>query len=258
MAQVIDSFIIDGVASNGGVGALCVPLITTGDPPAILDFARQLADRLRQFVGVLADLERCRDQLRQLWTGTGASDAAIAKLAKAFDTFHRTIDVLTKFIQELEAVAGKLDMAQRGHNAAVRAAEPTVASLAATPWTRPAATALATGTTMSIAGFLQGIGSLFSAIGQTNLGGLVSSLGTIANSVSQLSSSGSGSTGGTPVAGFLPVAPGTGTAATAGTVSAVSTISTLGPAPAPAVSAPHHFTVTVEPDGTVRVDADVS
>jgi uncharacterized protein YukE len=177
--DLVASPFIDQMAAGGGIGSLCRPLVMGGDPAAILGYTGQVTDRIRTFVSLLGDLERARDQLRQLWTGSGASDAAMRELAQAFDTFHRTIQVLTRFVQQLEAAAGTLDLAQRGHNAAVRAAEPTVAALSGSPWTRPAATALATGVTSSLAAFLNTAGSLLTAIGQQNIAGIVSSLSSV-------------------------------------------------------------------------------
>jgi uncharacterized protein YukE len=290
-------------AAGGGFGSLCRPLVTGGDPQAILRYAGQLDTKVRALVGILGDLERSRDQLRQAWPSGTGSDAAVRKLTRAMDVFNRLLHAVTAFIKQLEATAGQLDTATKGCNAAIRSAEPTVAALRSNPYTQAAATAMATGTTSSVAGFLKAIGSLLTSIGQGNIGSLVSSVGTMAGEVAQLSGGAAAApttatpttttpsttptattaTPATPITmpatpnlgsltaatpstaqptmpattpattpagtGFVPVAPGTNTAG-----GAVGTTTV----PANAAGTGHHVTVTVNDDGSVVVDADIS
>ncbi|HKT04811.1 MAG TPA: WXG100 family type VII secretion target [Rugosimonospora sp.] len=274
---------IDAAAGGNGFGTVCRPLVTGGDPQWILSYAAQVAGKARSLVSTLTELERSRDQLSQLWQTGSGRDAALRKLAASFAQFDRTIEAANRFAHELEAAAGKLNTAQQGCTAAIHTTEPTVAALRSNPYTQAAATALATGTTASIASFLKGIGALFTAIGQNNLGGVLSSLGTIATGVAQLNNSGStaalpatsipATTTTTPTVastdptaqaslsnlGSLTAAPTTGSATTPpvpATLTAATPAVPATPAAAPATNG-HHVTVTVNADGGVVVDSDI-
>lgn len=322
--DIVPSPNVDSSALNGGFSALCRPLVTGGSPQAVFSYAVQLGDKVRALTSVLTELERSRDQLRQAWQSGAGSAAAMQKLTRTFDTLQRTLQAIQRFNNELQMAASKLDLAGKGCNAAIRAAEPTVAALRSNPYTQAAATAMATSTTASIAAFLKGIGSLLTAIGQNNIGAVLSSLATIANDVARLSTptatsgttpvstlpstgtapgtptspislptsptdlgsltstpstggtstSSTGGTGGTLTGGtagggypygypggstsgtgtgFIPVNPGIPTLP--GTMHTMPVVTT--PAAPPAGSG-HHVTVTVNGDGSVVVDSDVS
>jgi uncharacterized protein YukE len=319
---------VDSSALNGGFSALCRPLITGGSPQSVITYAVQLGDKVRALTSLLTELERARDQLRQVWQSGAGSAAAMQKLTRSFDTLQRALQAILRFISELQTAAIKVDLAGRGANAAIRVAEPTVAALRSNPYTQAAATAMATSTTASIASFLKGISSLLTAIGQNNIGAILSSLVTIASDVARLSTpaatpgttpvstvpsgstapgtptapitlptsptdlgsltspptsgggtptggtgatptGGTGGTGGTltggtagggypygypggsPGTGFIPVAPGIPTLPGFGTTMPGTTT----PATPPAG---HHVTVTVNSDGSVVVDSDIS
>lgn len=178
---------VDSSALNGGFSALCRPLITGGSPQSVITYAVQLGDKVRALTSLLTELERARDQLRQAWQSGAGSAAAMQKLTRSFDTLQRALQAILRFISELQTAAIKVDLAGRGANAAIRVAEPTVAALRSNPYTQAAATAMATSTTASIASFLKGISSLLTAIGQNNIGAILSSLVTIASDVARLS-----------------------------------------------------------------------
>jgi uncharacterized protein YukE len=203
---------VDSSALNGGFSALCRPLITGGSPQSVITYAVQLGDKVRALTSLLTELERARDQLRQVWQSGAGSAAAMQKLTRSFDTLQRTLQAILRFISELQTAAIKVDLAGRGANAAIRVAEPTVAALRSNPYTQAAATAMATSTTASIASFLKGISSLLTAIGQNNIGAILSSLVTIASDVARLSTP--AATSGTTPVSTLPsggTAPGTPT-----------------------------------------------
>jgi uncharacterized protein YukE len=317
---------VDSSALNGGFSALCRPLITGGSPQSVITYAVQLGDKVRALTSLLTELERARDQLRQVWQSGAGSAAAMQKLTRSFDTLQRALQAILRFISELQTAAIKVDLAGRGANAAIRVAEPTVAALRSNPYTQAAATAMATSTTASIASFLKGISSLLTAIGQNNIGAILSSLVTIASDVARLSTpaatsgttpvstlpsggtapgtptspitlptsptdlgsltspptsggtptGSTGSTGGTltggaagggypygypggsPGTGFIPVAPGIPTLPGTGTTMP-GTGTTMPGATTPATPpAGHHVTVTVNSDGSVVVDSDIS
>ncbi len=156
---------IDSAAANGGFSVQCRPLITGSNPQAILQHAAHFAEKMQAFANLLADLQRARDQLRQVWQSGAGADAAMRKLSQSFDKFAHTIETVNKFITELRTVASKLDLAKKACNAAIRVTEPVVAALLSNPWTHAAARAIATAVTTVIAAFLKAIAAILNEKG---------------------------------------------------------------------------------------------
>jgi hypothetical protein len=177
--QIAPSTCIDQAAMGQGFSQVCRPLITGGSPQAILLYAGRIAELVGTLTTVLNQLQGAKQQLGQVWPSGNASGAAITKLAGSYDAFGQLLQTATKLGKELTASAGQLDLATKGCNLAIQATEPKVAALQLSPYTKPAATAMAIGCTTIMSLFLKGIGSVLAAIGQGNIGSVLSAISTI-------------------------------------------------------------------------------
>ncbi|BCL12538.1 WXG100 family type VII secretion target [Micromonospora sagamiensis] len=202
MFDIPNSGAMDAAAGGRGPGTVALPTIVGGNPQAILAHAAALTARVTRLVTLLADLERARDQLREVWSADSASDSVVQKLSRSFASFQQIIETVYAGIRELEGAAAQLTTAQGGYRAVVSAVNPTVAALMSNPYTQAAGRALAVSTTGILKAFLTGIGGILTAIGVTNLGQILTGLATIVGQVEQLFSKNNG--GGAASAPALP------------------------------------------------------
>ncbi|MEH1017356.1 hypothetical protein V6U90_30230 [Micromonospora sp. CPCC 206060] len=202
MFDIPNSGAMDAAASGRGPSIVALPTIVGGNPQAILAHAAALTARVARLVTLLADLERAREQLREVWSAGSASDSVVQKLNKSFASFQQIIETVYAGIRELEGAAAQLTTAQEGYRAVVSAVNPTVAALMSNPYTQAAGRALAVSTTGILKAFLTGIGGILTAIGVTNLGQILTGLATIIGQVEQLFSK--NNDGGSASAAALP------------------------------------------------------
>ncbi|GAB2952900.1 hypothetical protein GCM10027280_46600 [Micromonospora polyrhachis] len=186
MFNIPNSGAMDAAASGRGPSTVALPSIVGGDPAAILAHAAALTARAARLVSLLADLERAREQLREVWSAGAASDSVVQKLTKSFASFQKIIETVYAGIRELEGSAAQITTAQAAYRAVVSAINPTVAALMSNPYTRAAGRALAVSTTGILKAFLTGIGGILTAIGATNIGQILTGLATIVTQVEQL------------------------------------------------------------------------
>ncbi|MFG3697336.1 hypothetical protein ACGF5C_05365 [Micromonospora sp. NPDC047620] len=186
MFDIPNSGAMDAAAGGRGPGAVALPTIVGGNPQAILAHSAALTARVARLVTLLADLERAREQLREVWSAGSASDSVVQKLNKSFASFQQIIETVYAGVRELEGAAAQLTTAQAAYRAVVSAVNPTVAALMSNPYTRAAGRALAVSTTGILKAFLTGIGGILTAIGVTNLGQILTGLATIVGQVEQL------------------------------------------------------------------------
>ena len=186
MFDIPNSGAMDAAAGGRGPSTVALPSIVGGDPAAILAHAAALTTRVAKLITLLADLERAREQLRDVWSAGSASESVLQKLTKSFGTFQQIIQTVTNGIRELEGAAAQITTAQAAYRAVVSAINPTVAALMSNPYTRAAGRALAVSTTGILKAFLTGIGGILTAIGATNLGRILTGLATIVTQVEEL------------------------------------------------------------------------
>ncbi|MEU9506051.1 hypothetical protein AB0D32_07190 [Micromonospora sp. NPDC048170] len=186
MFDIPNSGAMDAAAGGRGPGTVALPSIVGGDPSAIVAHAAALTTRVARLVTLLADLERAREQLREVWSAGSASESVVQKLNSSFASFQKIIETVYAGIRELEGAAAQLTTAQAAYRAVVGAVNPTVAALMSNPYTRAAGRALAVSTTGILKAFLTGIGGILTAIGVTNLGQILTGLATIVGQVEQL------------------------------------------------------------------------
>ncbi|MCW3815930.1 hypothetical protein ONA91_15915 [Micromonospora sp. DR5-3] len=186
MFDIPNSGAMDAAAGGRGPSTVALPSIVGGDPAAIVAHAAALTVRVARLVTLLADLERAREQLREVWSAGSASESVAQKLTQSFASFQQIIETVYAGIRELEGAAAQLATAQAGYRAVVSAVNPTVAALMSNPYTRAAGRALAVSTTGILKAFLTGIGGILTAIGVTNLGQILTGLATIVGQVEAL------------------------------------------------------------------------
>ncbi|MEU6078488.1 hypothetical protein [Micromonospora sp. NPDC047074] len=186
MLDIPNSGAMDAAAGGRGPGTVALPSIVGGNPAAIVAHAAALTSRVARLVTLLADLERAREQLREVWSAGSASESVVQKLNRSFASFQQIIETVYAGIRELEGAAAQLTTAQAAYRAVVGAVNPTVAALMSNPYTRAAGRALAVSTTGILKAFLTGIGGILTAIGVTNLGQILTGLATIVGQVEQL------------------------------------------------------------------------
>ncbi|MFG1779562.1 WXG100 family type VII secretion target [Micromonospora sp. NPDC049048] len=186
MLDIPNSGALDAAAGGRGPGTVALPSIVGGDPAAILAHAAAMTARVARLVTLLADLERAREQLREVWSAGSASESVVQKLNSSFASFQKIIETVYAGIRELEGAAAQLTTAQTAYRAVVGAVNPTVAALMSNPYTQAAGRALAVSTTGILKAFLTGIGGILTAIGVTNLGQILTGLAGIVDQVEQL------------------------------------------------------------------------
>lgn len=190
MLNIPNSGAMDAAASGGGPSTVALPQLMGGNPAAILAHAAQVMQGATKLAGLLQDLERSKQQLREAWPRGSASDNAQRKLSNSFKNFNETIQAVFSGVRELEAAAAKLEIAQNAYRTIVNAVNPTVAALLSNPWTQAAARALATASTGTLSGFLQSIAGVLNAIGAGNIGRIVASLASVVGEIEKLFSKG--------------------------------------------------------------------
>jgi hypothetical protein len=183
---------MDVAAGGNGPGVTALPKVVTGNTPAIDLHASQLTQLLSRLVGLLQDLERAKNQLRQVWPAGSASDQTQSKLGTSFGSYDKVIQSGYTFVRELQGAAAQLKTAQTGYSSVVSAVNPAVATLWSTQYGKPAATALSTTTTGTLNAFLSAIGGLLKTIGSSNIGNIVSGLTQVLSGLEKMLSPSNG------------------------------------------------------------------
>ena len=220
---------MDVAAGGGGPSATALPQVVTGNAPAVDNHAAQLTQLLTRLVGLLQDLERAKNQLRQVWPAGSAADQTQNKLGTSFGSYDQVIQSGYTFVRELQGAAAQVKAAQTGYSSVVSTVNPTVAALWSTQYGKPAATALSTTTTGTLNSFLTTIGGLLKTIGTSNIASIVSGLAQIAGGLQKLLSSGTAMSS----AATLPPVPAALSTAPLTVAPPVSPVSTT-PPPVPA------------------------
>jgi len=257
---------MDAALGGAGPSTTILPTIVTGEPSAILSYAGQIAAKAAKLAGLLAALEQEREELAKVWSAGSASENVLSKLTKTFTTFNKIIDTANAAVDELGLAAAKITIAQAAYTVVVNAVNPVVAALISNPWTYGAGVALASVTTSLLKAFISALGAILNLIGNVKIIKLVLDLVAIAQTIHQLTSSGSGTDAtataaanaaiaSTPVAAPAPVAT---VATPAGAAAATGTPGAAAPgatgtnpyAYRPAALDPNNGWVAVDPPAT--------
>lgn len=175
-------------AYSGGGAAALQALLAGGNPQEMRTFAEQVIERSAILVKLITELKDARDKLKEVWPEGTTSDATTEQTTKGLTTFLDSIQPMVSAANTITAAAQGLDAAQTTTKSTLSSAEAIVSALASNPWTQGAAAATANGTVGSLSGFLSGTGSIMTALGSSELGRQVSTLGTLIGGVESLAS----------------------------------------------------------------------
>lgn len=170
-----------------GGGATGVQSALTGSNPAEMRaFAEQVVRHSAVLVQLVEALQKKRQQLTEIWPEGSTSDAAAERTATGLTAFLDSIQPMVGAAQTITAAAHGIDAAQTTTRTTLAAAESVVSALASNPWTQGAAAATANGTIGSLSGFMSGVGSMLTALGETGLGTQTATLGTLIGGIQSL------------------------------------------------------------------------
>jgi hypothetical protein len=182
-------------AASGGASLPSLASLMGGDPTAIMQYVGQLVQHSQRLVQLIGELDKKKQELRDVWPQGTASDQAGESTASTLDTFIQAIAPMTAGAQALTGVATSLRGAQAGYSGAMTATEPVVQSLMSNPFTQGAGVATAMGVAGQVKTFLTGIGTLLTSLGLKDIGAAFTQLGTIVGSVESVFNSITGQSG---------------------------------------------------------------
>jgi uncharacterized protein YukE len=171
--------------------------VDTGDPPRIIAHAADLTQRA-------ANLTKLRDQLGEMpgrfdkvWTGQ-KSKRVKETFAELDKHFAGIIEVLGQLSKVLNTSAQKVATARQGFAAGIAQGHSAIRAVLASgqPGAQAAAKGLASGTTGSLQQFVSGIGQALSAMGATEIGGALQSIGQLLGQMEQVKNAFTGGSGG--------------------------------------------------------------
>jgi hypothetical protein len=184
-------------AASGGASLPSLASLMGGDPAAIMQYVGQLVQHSQRLIKLIGELDRKKQELRDVWPQGTASDQAGESTSSMLDTFIQAIGPMTAGAQALTGVATSLQGAQTGYSGAMTATEPVVQSLMSNPFTQGAGVATAMGVVGQVKTFLTGIGTLLTSLGLKDIGAAFTQLGTIVGNVESVFNSITGQSAGT-------------------------------------------------------------
>jgi hypothetical protein len=182
-----------------GSGGSLLPLqqaVAGGDPALIRWYAQQIVNHAKKLVELVAELERKKKELQEVWPEGSGGDKAAEKVAAGIGSFLKGIQPLIAGAQTVAGTGEVVQASQNGMNG-IAGMEQLVASLLSNPWTHSQGVATAGATVGMLSKLFTGLGTVFTALGQTQLGQLFTQLGTVMGTVEQLITSADGSGSGT-------------------------------------------------------------
>lgn len=174
--------------------------VDTGDPPRIMAHAAELTTQARNLTQLRNQLGEVPGRVDAVWSGR-KSKRVKETFAELDKHFAGIIQVLGQLSKLLNGSAQKVNTAQNGFAAGIAKGHASIAKVLASgqPGAQAAARGIASGTTGSLQSFVSGIGQALSALGATELGSALSSIGQLLGQMQQVTnaftggSSGSGS-----------------------------------------------------------------
>ncbi|MGF1663483.1 MAG: hypothetical protein ACFCVG_13655 [Kineosporiaceae bacterium] len=181
--------------SGGGLLSLQTA-VAGGDPNLIRWYAQQIVTHSKKLIELVAELERKKKELEEVWPEGRGRDQAAEKVAAGIESFLKAIQPL---IAGAGTVAGTGEVVQASQNGmnGLAGIEQLVAGLLSNPWTHSQGVATAGATVGMLSQLFTGLGTVFTALGQTQLGQFLTQLGTVTGAVQQLITSADGSGSGT-------------------------------------------------------------
>jgi uncharacterized protein YukE len=192
------------------VGAYCgnaftvMAKVDTGDPPRIIAHAADLTQRAANLATLRAQLGEMPARFDKVWTGQ-KSNRVKETFAELDKHFAGIIEVLGQLSKMLNSTAQKVATARQGFAAGIAKGHAAIrAVLASGQPGAQAARGIASGTTGSLQQFISGIGQALSAMGATQLGSALQSIGQLLGQMEQVTNaftgggSGSQSPSGSP------------------------------------------------------------
>jgi hypothetical protein len=186
MYAIPNSSAMDAAAACGGPSATVLPWIVSAEPQSVLQYAADLTQRVARLITIVERIEESKRALRHAWSSGSASDGAIQKITSTIEAFQRIASAVQALETQIKAVSTALQLVQQAYRAVVGAVNPTVATLLSNPYTRAAATSLATSTTASLSSFVHTSRTVLDQIGLVRLIAIVSALATIAGELDKL------------------------------------------------------------------------
>ena len=212
MQAIPNSSAMDVAAHGGGPAARVLPWIVGTEPAQVQRYIAELVGHITKIAGIVDRIDDARGSLRTTWSAGSASDGAVGKVGGTIALFGKIVKAVEALEAEIQGVALALGLVQNAYRGVVSSVNPTVAALLSNIHTRPAATALATGTTSGLAAFVSGTKATLDTIALVRLVAIVTQLVTIAGDLEALFGDGSKtSVAGSPALtapGALPVAIG--------------------------------------------------
>ncbi|MGF1647309.1 MAG: hypothetical protein ACFCVF_10390 [Kineosporiaceae bacterium] len=178
-----------------GSGGGLLPLQTAvagGDPTLIRWYAQQIVTHAKKLIALVTELERKKKDLQEVWPEGSGGDQAATKVATGLDQFLRSIQPLIAGAQTVSGTGEVVQASQTGMNG-LAGTEQLVAALLSNPWTHSQGVATAGATVGMLSKLYSGLGTMFTALGQTQLGQHFTQLGTVLGAVEQLITSANGS-----------------------------------------------------------------
>lgn len=184
------------------VGAYCgnaftvMAKVDTGDPPRIMAHSADLMARAGDLTKLRTQLGEVPARIDAVWTGR-KSKRVKETFAELDKHFAGIIQVLGQLSKLLNGSAQKVATAQKGFASGIAAGHSAIKAVLASgqPGAQAAARGIASGTTSSLQQFVSGIGQALSALGATELGNALSSIGQLLGQMEQVTNAFTGGSG---------------------------------------------------------------
>lgn len=184
------------------VGAYCgnaftvMAKVDTGDPPRIMAHSADLMARAGDLTKLRTQLGEVPGRIDAVWTGP-KSKRVKETFAELDKHFAGIIQVLGQLSKLLNGSAQKVATAQKGFASGIAAGHSAIKAVLASgqPGAQAAARGIASGTTSSLQQFVSGIGQALSALGATELGNALSSIGQLLGQMEQVTNAFTGGSG---------------------------------------------------------------
>lgn len=184
------------------VGAYCgnaftvMAKVDTGDPPRIMAHSADLVARARDLTKLRTQLGEVPARIDAVWSGR-KSKRVKETFAELDKHFAGIIQVLGQLSKLLNGSAQQVATAQKGFASGIAAGHSAIKAVLASgqPGAQAAARGIASGTTSSLQQFVSGIGQALSALGATELGNALSSIGQLLGQMEQVTNAFTGGSG---------------------------------------------------------------
>lgn len=193
------------------VGAYCgnaftvMAKVDTGDPPRIMAHSADLMARAGELTKLRTQLGEVPGKIDAVWTGR-KSKRVKETFAELDKHFAGIIQVLGQLSKLLNSSAQQVATARQGFASGIAAGHSAIKAVLASgqPGAQAAARGIASGTTSSLQQFVSGIGQALSAMGATELGNALSSIGQLLGQMEQVTNAFTGGGSGSQASAGLP------------------------------------------------------